>query len=151
MLKEEPKMNYRLSAIKKIFVIRLSIVRSAVLCYLNPWSVRDSFNKENMLTHATHSYQTCTFEIKKKANNYPYKFFSWRWQRSQHACFFLVNFSYVWIFRSECLKPGGRGVVSGLSKIWPLGCTECAISHKGAKSLELTDVKPYVHTYFPYN
>ena len=94
---------------KKIIVIRLSIVRSAVLCYLNPWSVRDSFNKENMLTHATHSYQTCTFEIKKKANNYPYKFFSWRWQRSQHACFFLVNFSYVWISEVSVWSRGEGG------------------------------------------
>ena len=36
---------------KKIIVIRLSVVRSAVLCFLNPWSVQDSFNEENMLTH----------------------------------------------------------------------------------------------------
>ena len=48
-------MNCRLSAIKKIIVIRLSVVRSAVLCYLNPCPVQDSFNKKNMLTHATHS------------------------------------------------------------------------------------------------
>ena len=37
---------------KKKIVIRLSVVRSAVLCYLNHRSVQDSFNKENMLTHA---------------------------------------------------------------------------------------------------
>ena len=41
---------------RKIIVIRLSVVRSAVLCFLNPWSVQDSFNEENMSTHATHSW-----------------------------------------------------------------------------------------------
>ena len=41
---------------KKVIVIRLSVVRSAVLCFLNPWSVQDSFNKENMVTHAVHSW-----------------------------------------------------------------------------------------------
>ena len=40
---------------QKIIVIRLSVVRSAVLCFLSPRSVQDSFNEENMLTHATHS------------------------------------------------------------------------------------------------
>ena len=45
-------MNCRHSAKKKKIVIRLSVVRSTVLCYLNHRSVQDSFNKENMLTHA---------------------------------------------------------------------------------------------------
>ena len=73
---------------KKIIVIRLSVVRSAVLCYLNRWSVQDSFNKENMLTDANNywphykssrliSNETCqertwTLKIKKKTNNYLY-------------------------------------------------------------------------------
>ena len=46
---------------KKIIVIRLSVVRSAVRCYLNPWSVRDSFNKENMFNSC---YSLLTSPIK---------------------------------------------------------------------------------------
>ena len=67
---------------------------------------------------------------------------------SHFSCKFLAMFG----FQKGVLKTGGEGsVVPGLWNIWLLGCTEFASSQQGSKSLELTDVKPYVHNYFPYN
>ena len=83
------------------------------------------------------SNETCTFKIKKDKEANLFAFFLW----------ILAMFGFPkWVF-----KAGGKGVVPGLSNIWPLRCTEFAGSQQGSKLLELTDIKQYVYNYFPCN
>ena len=103
-----------------------------------------------MLTHATHSWphqqKLRHAHLKStKTNNYPYKFFSWRWQRSQPACIFLVNFSYIWT--SE--KPGGRGVSQGCQIFDPWDARNLLVPSKVSKVARIDWYKTICSQLFP--